>query len=170
MTTRVRCSSGKKICYALLALLFMEIACGVPGASPSDPAVQEPVVVEGLTFQAYLGMIKAIQRPEAIPPWIVSPIPPPQGGGTVSFSGWGPNQADMKSNEPPTIALYEVFPNGCGKGFTLGNELGKTTINGDEQRWYISDIQISPEVTIVGAVVVAGGKEGPLGNLLVFNR
>jgi len=169
MTTHAKFARCKRISYALLALFLVGIACGVPGASPSDPAVQEPVVVEGLTFQGYLGMIKAIQRPEAIPPWIVSPIPPPQGGGTISFNGWGPNQGDMKSNEPPTIVLHEVFPNGCGKGFTLGNELGKTTINGDEHRWYISDVQISPEVTLVGAVVVSGGKKGPLGNLLVFN-
>jgi len=169
MTTQAKFSGCKRIGLALLVLILVGIACGVPGASPDDPAVQEPAVVEGLTFQGYLGMLKAIQRPEAIPPWIVSPISPPQGGGTVSFSGWGPNQADMKSNEPPTIVLHEAFPNGCGKGFTLGNELGRTTVTGNENRWYISDVQISPEVTIVGAVVVAGGKEGPLGNLLVFN-
>jgi len=169
MTVHERSASFKKIACALLSLLFVLLACGVPGASPSDPAVQEPAVVEGLTFQGYLGMLKVI-APNAIMPWIVSPIPPPQGGGTVSFSGWGPNQTDMRTNEPPTIALYEVAPKGCGQGYTLGRKIGETTVAVNEHRWYISDLQISPDVTVLGAVIIVKNNTGPVSNLLVFNE
>jgi hypothetical protein len=76
----------------------------------------------------------------------------------------------MKTNEPPTIALYEVSPNGCGQGYTLGRKIGETTMAGNEHRWNISDVQVSPDVTVIGAVVVDKKNIGPVSNLLVFKE
>jgi hypothetical protein len=159
---------------AILALIGAALACGGPGVniSPDNPVVQESIVVEGLTFIEYVEQLgwQSVINPQNIAPWIVSPIPPPQGSRNITFSGWGPTQADLNSNDIPTIVLFEVRPNGCDAIATKGRQLATTTST--SQKWEMPNVEIPSDVAAVGAVVAYDGSDGrdaPFGNLLILN-
>ncbi len=155
---------------AVLSLFTAAQQCtnGV-NVAPDNPEVIRSIVVEGLTFAQYVEQL-GLLPPQSMAPWIVSPIPPPQGGGTITFSGWGPTQANLNSTDAPTIVLYEVLPNGCDGPLIKGDQLATTT--GSNQEWQMSNIEIPPDVAVVGAVVAYNGSDGrdaPFGNLLILN-
>jgi len=164
-----RLSRIQRIGLALLALIGAGLACGTGNISPSNPELQGPVVGEGLAFIEYLNQIGVLD-PGEIAPWIVEPASPPFGGGIITFQGWGPTQANLKSNDLPVITLHEILPNGCDDTYILGREIGSTTMSGNSNSWSIPNVLVTSDTdVVVGAVVKSDGHVGPVSNLLNFN-
>jgi murein DD-endopeptidase MepM/ murein hydrolase activator NlpD len=168
MKPRSRHSGLWAVGLMVLALFAATEACiNSTNVPPNNPEVVKSIASEGLSLAQYMQQIGMLP-PQSMAPWIISPDAPLQGGGTVTFKGYGPNQDDLHSSDVPTIVLFEALPNGCADVVQRGRQLA-TVSSSSSREWELTNIEIPADVAIVSTAVRYHNQDGPLGNLVVIN-